>query len=187
MWLNWYLCQWDLFIESLPEMKEKLLKFNHKNKLRLKSNNEKDIIYFKKTEEKCYIYYRQATQLIDALVTDYNHLKFEQRHLIAAVIFIIISIYYELPLFCKDKKSENSQIRINEEFFINLKDSKDFEILLDKVFGEFLSQSFNFYWKDIIPACLYCYNYVFFEYSYDLPLIIQLKNEQYENVRILKK
>ena len=183
MWLNWYLCQWDLFIDSMPEIKEKLIKYSNKNKSQKSSLNSDDtnkIIYFKKADEKSYIYYRQATQLIDALLTDYNHLKLQQRHLIAAVIFIVISLFYEFPFFTQE---QFPTISFNEDFFIQLYKSKEFGIIINQVFGEFLSQSFNFTFEDIIPACVYCSNYVFFEFTFDLPLIIQLKNEQFENVK----
>ena len=183
MWLNWYLCQWDLFIDSMPEMRENLIIFQNKNKTpnsSSKSDNTNKIIYFKKTDEKSYIYYRQATQLIDALLTDYNNLKFQKRHLIACVIFIVISLYYEFPFFTNE---HFSSISFDEDFFMELYKSTEYEIIVSKVFGEFLNQSFNFTFEDIIPACVYCSNYVFFEFTYDLPLIIQLKNEQFENVK----
>ena len=41
-WLNWYICQWDLYIDSVDDIKETLLKFI----------NEEDIIYYKKSIEK---------------------------------------------------------------------------------------------------------------------------------------
>ncbi len=185
MWLNWYLCQWDLFIESVPEMKEKLIYFKNTNKSVKNSyssealNNK--IIFFKKADEKSYIYYRQATQLIDSFLTDFNHLKFPTRHLIASVIFIIICIFYEIPYFISNTNQNN--LDFDENFYVDLFfNMPEYEILINQVFGEYLNQSFNVGFEDIIPALVYASRYIFFDFSYDLPLIIQLKNEQFENV-----
>jgi hypothetical protein len=190
MWLNWYLCQWDLFIETVPDMKEKLIyyyrKFNKCVKSSYNSDNQPNkIIYFKKADEKSYIYYRQATQLIDTFLTDCNHLKFKTRHLIASVILIIICIYYEIPYFINSFASQNN-FRLDENFYLDFYyNMPEFELIINQVFGEFLNQSFNITFEDIIPALVYCSNYIFFDFSYDLPLIIQMKNEQFENVNFV--
>lgn len=186
MWLNWYLCQWDLFIESVPEMKEKLIYFKNmnrsvKNSYTSESQTNK-IIYFKKADEKSYIYYRQATQLIDAFLTDFNHIRFQTRHLIASVILIIICIFYEIPYFISKVNLDN--FKFDESFYMELfYNMPEYEIIINQVFGEFLNQSFNVTYEDIIPALIYASNFIFFDFSFDLPLIIQLKNEQFENVR----
>lgn len=187
MWLNWYLCQWDLFIESVPDMKEKLIYFKSVNKC-VKSSNSSEtqankIIFFKKADEKSYIYYRQATQLIDAFLTDFNHVKYPTRHLIASVILIIICIYYEIPYFVSNSSQNN--FNFDENFYMELfYNMPEYEVIINQVFGEFLNQSFNIGFEDIIPALVYASRYIFFDFSFDLPLIIQLKNEQFENVKI---
>jgi len=189
MWLNWYLCQWDLFIESVPDMKEKLIYFRNINKS-VKSSYSSEaqytkIIYFKKADEKSYIYYRQATQLIDAFLTDFDHVKFQTRHLIASVIFIIVCIFYEIPYFVSNAANQNN-FKFDENFYMELfYNMPEYEIITNQVFGEFLNQSFNISFEDIIPALIYASNYIFFDFSFDLPLIIQLKNEQFENVSLL--
>jgi len=185
MWLNWYLCQWDLFIDSVPDMKAKL--YNHKsiNKNCKKNQNNQEfhfnIIYFKKADEKSYLYYRQATQLIDAFITDFNHINFQIRHLVASVILIIICIFYEVPYFIQGSHLNNfkfDEVFYNELFY----NMPEYENIINHVFGEFLNQSFNITYDEIIPALVYSSKYIFFEFSYDLPLIIQLRNEQFENV-----
>lgn len=187
MWLNWYLCQWDLFIDSIPEMRENLFSFCKNTNKNLRTSYASDIlsnkiIYFKKADEKSYIYYRQATQLIDGFLTDYNHIKYQTRHLIASVIFIIICIYYEIPYFTSSKEE---MINLDENFFSQFfYGMPEFDFLVKNVFGEFLNQSFNINFEDILPACVYCSKFINYEFTYDLPLIIQLKNEQFENVII---
>lgn len=187
MWLNWYLCQWDLFIDSVPDMKEKLIYFRNINKSVKSSysseNQNNKIIFFKKADEKSYIYYRQATQLIDAFLTDCNYLKFPTRNLIASVIFIIICIFHEIPYFISNANQNNFNFDVNfyMELFYNM---PEYELIINQVFGEFLNQSFNIGFDDIIPALVYASRYIFFDFSFDLPLIIQLKNEQFENVRM---
>jgi len=65
---------------------------------------------------------------------------------------------------------------------MELFNSEKFKIIFKKIFGEFLDQSFNLVFEDIIPACIYCSKFLEFEFSYDYPLIIQAKNKQLENV-----
>ena len=60
MWLNWYLGQWDLFLESTELIKQNFF-------------NTNNLIHFKKINENSYIYYRHATQMLDAILTDFNH------------------------------------------------------------------------------------------------------------------
>ena len=185
MWVNWYLCQWDLFIDSIPDIKEKLYYYKTKNKS-VKSSNSSDgstnkILYFKKADEKSYIYYRQAMQLIDAVLTDYNHIKYQPRHLIANVLLIVICIFYEIPYFSGNKQEG---FIFDANFFYELfYKMPEYEIIITNVFGEFLSQSFNINFEDIIDACVYSSKFIYYDFSYELPLVIQIKNEQFENVK----
>ena len=166
MWLNWYLCQWDLFLESTDISKECIT--SNKNLL------------FKKINENSYIYYRHATEMLDAILTDYNHLKYEKRHLIAAIIFLIYCKFYEIPFFSNKKTSSNI---LDKDYFIDLFNSEKYKIIFKKIFGEFLDLSFNFIFEDIVYACVYCSKYLTFEFSYEYPLIIKAKNEKLENVK----
>lgn len=174
MWLNWYLCQWDLFLNSSEQIK--ILSDIAK---KINTNNTNTLL-FKKINQNSYIYYRHITQILDAVLTDYNHLKYPKRHLIASLIFLIFCRFYEIPFTIK--KTSNA---INEKFLMDLFYCKEYEIYFKNIFREFLEQSFNLIFEDIVDCCIYCCRYLFFDFNYDYPLIIKAKKDNLENVKFI--
>ena len=79
-WLNWYTCQWDLFIYSIDGIKDKLLLFT----------DEDNILFFKRQNEISFYNYRRIYQIIDLISLDYHNYKYEIRYLIAASFLISI-------------------------------------------------------------------------------------------------
>ena len=151
IWLSWYLCQWDLFIDTIDNIKQDLLNII----------DEKDILYYKKPNDNSYYNYRKITQLIDIMTMDFYFYNFEPRVLIAASFFILICYNYQLRYNFIRKKFENNTPLSN--------------LLLD-IYDKFLTQSFdyNFNDKQIQNAIKYCYNYISFPFIFDLPLLYQI-------------
>ena len=152
-WLNWYTCQWDLFLDSSPEIKNELMKYI----------KEDDIIYFKRQNEKSYSNYRRIYQLIDLISLDYNNYIYDKRGIVAGCFFECITYEYKLD-YSFDKKKLYSK---------NKDKNKDFVNLIQKMFNLFLEQSYDFLFNDkMIQKCI---NYVFkfrqFSFSYNMPLI----------------
>ena len=157
-WLNWYTCQWDLYIDSVDSIKNDFLQFIP----------EEEIIYYKNSNDKSYYNYRKICQIIDLIVLDYNSYDFDSRLLVAASFFIIICINYKLNY------DFNNQ---------NFKQKTPLAKLLINVYQQFISQSFDYVFNDksVQMAINYCMKFKNFKFSYELPLLYQIQQEQLEN------
>jgi len=157
-WLNWYICQWDLYIDSVDDIKEKLLKYI----------NEEEIIYYKKSIDSSYYNYRKICQLIDLIILDYYSYNFEPRVLMAVCLLVIICINYNLDYNFKKK---------------SFKQKTEFSQYIFDVYIQFINQSFdfNFYDKNIQKALEYVYKFKNFKFTYELPLIYQIHPEMLED------
>jgi hypothetical protein len=151
IWLSWYICQWDLFIDTIDNIKEELLKLL----------NEEDILYYKKPNDNSYYNFRKISQLIDIMTLDYYSYNFEPRRLIAACFFVLICYNYKFKYNFVKKKFENNTPLSN--LFFNL-------------YKKFITQSFDYDFEDekIQKAIKYTYNYINFPFIYDLPLLYQV-------------
>jgi hypothetical protein len=166
-WLNWYACQWDLYIDSIPNIKESLNELN------------KEPIFFKKADEQSYTNFRKAAQLIDIFTVDYFSLAHTSRRLVAASLFIVICNIYEIGHFLN---FNIDKFDYEAEFFQDVLNQKS-NIIID-IFSDFLQQSFNFSYEDtkLINAIVYASKFLTLEFNYNLPLVMQ--SEQTENVII---
>ena len=70
IWLNWYITQSDLYLET----------------------KNSTLISFKKTSEESYKIFPEVTQLLDIIYLDYNSLNYNQRHIVASVIYLGLCI-----------------------------------------------------------------------------------------------
>ena len=158
IWLSWYMCQWDLFIDTVDNIKEELL-----NLLK-----EDEILYYKKPNDISYYNFKKITQLIDIMTLDYYSYSFAPRILIATSFFILICINYKLKYNFELKKFENST-PLND--------------LLFEVYDKFLTQSFDLNFNDdnIQKAIKYCYNFMNFHFIYDLPLLYQVHQSKLDS------
>ena len=151
IWLSWYICQWDLFIDTIDNIKQELLKLL----------NEEDILYYKKPNDNSYYNFRKITQLIDIMTLDYYSYNFEPRILISACFFIVLCYNYKLKYNFVTKKIENNSNLSNLLFYL---------------YEKFITQSFDysFYDEKIQKAIKYCYKYMDFPFVFDLPLLYQV-------------
>ena len=151
IWLSWYICQWDLFIDTIDNIKEELLKLL----------NEEDILYYKKPNDNSYYNFRKISQLIDIMTLDYYSYNFEPRRLIAACFFVLICYNYKFKYNFVKKKFENNTPLSN--LFFNL-------------YKKFITQSFDYNFDDekVQKSIKYTYNYINFPFIYDLPLLYQV-------------
>ena len=157
-WLNWYLCQWDLFIDTVDEIKNKLMNFF----------NEDEILFFKKSDDKSYYNFRKISQIVDLIAIDYFSLNLEKRFLIAGAIFDVICINY------------NIEFDLNENKIINFNEKNN---VIIEIFKDFLQQSFDLSFDDekIKNVFEFCYKFKFFSFNFDLPLIYQVEQNDVEN------
>ena len=157
-WLNWYTCQWDLYIDSVDDIKSQLLKYI----------KEEEIVYYKKSNDISYYNYRKICQLIDIIVLDYFSYNFEPRILMAVSLFIIICINYKFEYNFKKKI---------------LKQKTAFSKYIFKVYKQFINQSFDYNFNDenIQKTLSYCYKFRNFNFTYELPLLYQIHQDLLEN------
>ena len=157
-WLNWYTCQWDLYIDSVDDIKSQLLKFI----------KEEDIIYYKKSNDNSYYNLRKLCQLVDLIILDYYSYNFESRILMAVSLFTIICINYKFD-YNFNKRNFRQQTEFSDYIFY--------------VYIQFLNQSFDYNFDDdnFQKALAYCYQFKNFNFTYDLPLLYQIHQELLEN------
>ena len=157
-WMNWYICQWDLFIDTIEEIKNKLLNYF----------KEDEILFFKKSDDKSYYNFRKISQIIDLIAIDYYSLKLEKRFLIAGAIFDVICINY------------NIEYDLNENKIINYNEKNN---VIIEIFKDFLQQSFDLNFDDekIKNVFEFCYKFKYFSFNFDLPLIYQVEQNDVEN------
>ena len=154
VWLSWYLCQWDLFIDTVDNIKKEMSKLI----------KEDDILYYKKPNDNSYYNFRKISQLIDIMSLDFHSYFYDQRLLIAISFFIILCHKYNLKYNFIKKKFENN------------KNQKLSNLMLD-IYTKFILQSFDYDFNDDIlqKGIKYYYNnYNNFNYVFDLPLFYQV-------------
>ena len=161
-WLNWYTCQWDLFIYSIDGIKDKLLLFT----------DDDNILFFKRQNEISFYNYRRIYQIIDLISLDYHNYKYEIRYLIAASFLVSICLHYNLEYdFNKKILKKKNNIKNN--------DKKDIGKILMNIYIQFIEQSFDYSFEDkkLCDSIHYVYKFINFKFSYDIPLIFQVHQE----------
>ena len=117
-WLNWYICQWDLYVDSADFVKMELIK----------NYGETNIFYFKKNNEQSYYNYRIINQLIKIIKFDLNSILYDNKLLVMCTIFICIEHFYNkinnnnttyILLFNNFIKCNLNENIINDENYIN--------------------------------------------------------------------
>ncbi|MCQ2819673.1 MAG: hypothetical protein MJ252_20605 [archaeon] len=162
-WLNWYICQWDLFIETIEDNKNILLSYS----------DEDHIMFFKKSNDNSYYNFRRITQMLDLILLDFHSEKFKDRYLIAALIYVCLILNYNFEYDFENKKYFGAE----EEKFD----------AINKVYSNFLNQSFDFelYEQELIDAITFCGKFKDFDFSYDLPLLYQVEENDLETVKYI--
>jgi hypothetical protein len=143
IWLNWYICQWDLFIETVDNIKKQFLNFF----------SEEKILFFKKSDDNSYYNFRKITQIIDLIQLDEKHFFFDDRYLIAASIFLLLSLNFHFEFNFEQKE-------------IILQNEKITKLIFN-FYNNFIQQSFdyNFSDKQLIDSIKYVFqfkNFIFF-------------------------
>ena len=163
-WLNWYTCQWDLFVHSIGNIKEKLLLFT----------DDDNILFFKRQNEISYYNYRRLYQIIDLIILDYHSYKYEIRYLIAACFLISICLHYNLEYDTKEKILKNKKTTK-----ILKKDKNEKGTVLLEIYSQFIEQSFDYSFEDkkLIECINFVYKFINFKFSYDMPLIFQVEQD----------
>lgn len=155
MWGNWYMNQWDIYLETNAYAQ------NHQL---LKIIADRDL-YFKQPNEKAYARFRELMQILDIAVLDIITLQYQPRAIIAATMYLLMGHYMEH--FTLDK--------ISEEFMYGSA-FLDPDNLFNDLFSDFLGQSFGFQIPELLPTIQYVASFMSLPFNYDLPSVAQNKN-----------
>ena len=164
IWLNWYTCQWDLYLDSSPEIKKQLIVYI----------KEDDIIYFKKQTEQAYSNYRRIYQLIDLISMDYNNYNYDKRQIVAGCFLECIAHEYKLEYSFIKKKLYSKNKEVKQEFID----------IIQNIFNLFLEQSFDYSFNDdLIQKCIkYVFTFKHFSFSYNMPLVYRAGEKKDEDI-----
>ena len=164
IWLNWYTCQWDLFLDSSTEIKSQLLNFI----------KEDDLIYFKKQSEKAYCSYRRIYQLIDLISLDYYNYNYDKRGIVAACFFECICNEYNLKYFFDKKKLYSKDKKWTEQFIK----------IIQKMYNLYIEQSFDYLFNSqLVQNCIrYVFKFNKFCFTYNMPLIYKANQKIDEDI-----
>ena len=84
-WLNWYICQWDLYVDNAYNVKTEIIN----------NYGENNIFYFKEKNEQSYYNYRIINQLIELIKFDLESILYDNKLLVMCTIFICIEDFYK--------------------------------------------------------------------------------------------
>jgi len=155
-WANWYMNQWDLYVERSEHAQ------NHP----LIQSLNGEMIQFKQSNQKSYARFREMMQMIDCAVLDAQTLQYKPRALIASVMYVLLGKYFNQ--FNSNQMFE--QFPDNDYY---LHPSNQF----NNLFGNFLLYSFGFELKDILPSIQYVATYVKLPLHVDMPKAVKMSKE----------
>ena len=151
-WMNWHICQWDLFINSI----------DNNYSILCQEYGEGNIIYFKNKDNESYYNYRIISQFIDFIILNIESLKFNNQYLIFGCILEILKNKY------KDFENKNIYLDIFNRF---ANESLGDNIFEDKEFIDCLNFCNN------ILSYFFSLNLI----NYDIPLVYQSDFKNIEN------
>ena len=149
MWANWYMSQWDSFVQNCEFAK------NHG----LISGNGK-VPLFKKPHNSSYNLYRQYMELVDCAILDIQTLQYKQRAIIAAFMYILLGKEF--------KQFTNDQI-LNDfptSSLYLLNDSLPY----NELYSYFISNFFGLALYDLLPTIQYGSTFFGLEFQIELPV-----------------
>lgn len=156
-WAQWYLNQWDLFIERIisdgnPEFSSLL----------------KEVVFFRKQNDKSYFRFREIMQLLDACLLNVKTLKYSPRTLLAAFMFLAIGSYY--GVFDKreifEKFSKNGLAALNKPTEFH------------RLFAAYLEYCFGFQLEELVSSVEYAAKYFQLPLNFEPPSIVVLKKSK---------
>eukprot|EP00357_Protocruzia_adherens_P002605 CAMPEP_0115028848 /NCGR_PEP_ID=MMETSP0216-20121206/36597_1 /TAXON_ID=223996 /ORGANISM="Protocruzia adherens, Strain Boccale" /LENGTH=520 /DNA_ID=CAMNT_0002405215 /DNA_START=1 /DNA_END=1563 /DNA_ORIENTATION=+ len=158
-WANWYMNQWDLYIEGNS--------YAQSHRLMESLPPDEQSILFKHTSEKSYMRFREMMQLMDVITLDFHSLKHNSRSLVASLLYLILAKHFGY-LIEDDIEDEI----INSENFMT-EDSS-----YNDLFSHFLSTSFGFMLDDIVLTVRYAATFMNFQLSFELPTVLKTRDQK---------
>ena len=155
-WAQWYLSQWDLFIEQSP------LATTHP--FIMSFENGGLVVQFRQPTEQSYKLFREIMQYIDCITLEVEHLQYNQRTLIAALMYLILGREYK----------QFPSRHITEEFRNDSSHLFNKQSVFNAFFGKFLESTFGFDLDELLPSAQYLAPFFKLPLSFELPRAVQL-------------
>jgi hypothetical protein len=102
--------------------------------------------------------FREVTQLMDIISMDFNSIVFNPRYIVASVMFTTLCLNL-------------LDISINENILIETFQS---DKIFANLFKEFIKESMNIEYNEILSTIRFCSKYLNLKFIYDLPLSVQI-------------
>jgi len=151
-WRNWYMEQWDAYVQ-----------YNNyaKNNILIKSLPD-DLILFKVSNEKAYAHFRELCQLIDLAVLDIRTLKHSPRTIIASGMYILLAFHF-------------GHITIEAKGLTSL--LLDASLPLNNLFEHFVNTCFGFELEELLVTIEYMGKFMLLEFDYSIPVKLKPKGQ----------
>jgi hypothetical protein len=170
MWANWYMSQWDIYLDYLIELGNPRFHFM-----------AVEAVKFKQPNERSYVCFRELMELLDVMILEVQTLQYKNRVLIASVMYLLIGKHY--------KQFGTKEI---QESFGNssnfLLDPNNRVGVFNNIFEEFLGYSFGFQIYELLPTIQYVSGFFKLQFNYDLPTAAKVNKDNVLEVslKILK-
>ena len=155
-WTQWYLSQWDLYIEKSSYA------LNHKLAAMLGKNF---FLQFRQPTENSYILFREFMQYIDCMVLEAEHLQYNKRTLIAGLMYLVLGKHY----------GQFTVKQITEQFNTGSQFLLDKTNLYNDLFADFLAYIFGFKMEELLPSIQYAAPFFLLPLNFDMPRAAQIK------------
>jgi cyclin E len=155
-WANWYVAQWDNFIEESSYAQRNVL-----------ASSVKTPIKFKLPTQHSYTLYRHLMQLIDATVLEIQTLQYKQRALVLSIMYVLIG--REFHQFTTEM--------IVQEFPVSSQYLLDTSFAYNNLFGHFVQECFGIELSDLLPTIQYVSSFFNIEFDISLPIAAKIDKE----------
>jgi hypothetical protein len=156
LWSNWYMTQWDNFLEeSAYAMSHPLLK------------SQKTQARFRMPSEQSYALFREYMQLVDTAILDIQTLQYKPRAIIAAFFYVLLGKKYE----------QFSVEKIVSEFPYSSLYLLDESFAYNDLFSNFMENYFGMSLLDLLPTIQYVSTYFSLPTNLSLPVAAKIDKE----------
>lgn len=147
-WVQWYMNQWDLYIETVPAAT------NHPLVVQYGS-----LVQFKQANQNSYIIYREMMQLLDCATLNTQSLQYNTRTLVAAFMYLLLGKQFGV-FTAQQIYTEMSRGSL---YLLNAKNA------INTLFGDFLKHCFEYKLPELLPSVQYASTYFGLSMNFDLP------------------
>ncbi|EGR29663.1 n-terminal domain protein [Ichthyophthirius multifiliis] len=160
MWCNWFMCQWDIFVENSSFAQNSQLVYEY-----FKINN--CLNQFKQPNEQSYSLYREFMQIIDCSIMNIKTIGFEKKIIIASLMYLVLGKSFKVF-------NTNDIVNIFQDSYSFLLDPS---CIFNELFQAFLNESFGLQLLDLLHTIQYLCQYFTISFNFDLPRAAKINQE----------